>query len=83
MKISSENDFFVRVGMVFSSDRARMHFFDLWALWVVVVLLVRLGAFGSRTKAGHCFQLTQACQLWPHSGLPKACLPLPKMSFFF
>ena len=33
MKISSENDFFVRVGMVFSSDRARMNFFDLWALW--------------------------------------------------
>ena len=32
MKISSENDFFVRVGMVFSSDRARMNFFDLWAL---------------------------------------------------
>ena len=34
MKISSENDFFVRVGMVFTSDRARMVFFDLWALWV-------------------------------------------------
>ena len=33
MKISSENDLFVRVGMVFSSDRARMNFFDLWALW--------------------------------------------------
>ena len=25
----------MRVGMVFSSDRARMNFFDLWALWVV------------------------------------------------
>ena len=33
MKFSSENDFFVRVGMFFSSDRARMNFFDLWALW--------------------------------------------------
>ena len=32
MNISSENDFFVRVGMVFSSDRARMDFLDLWAL---------------------------------------------------
>ena len=36
MKISSENDFFVRVGMVFSSDRARMNFFDLWALWAAL-----------------------------------------------
>ena len=37
MKISSENDFFARVGMVFSSDRARMNFFDLWALWEPMV----------------------------------------------
>ena len=35
MKISSENDFFVRGGMVFSSDRARMNFFDLWPLWAM------------------------------------------------
>ena len=35
MKISSENEHFVRGGMVFSCVRARMNFFDPRALWVV------------------------------------------------
>ena len=33
MKISSENENFVRGGMVFSCIRARMNFFDPGALW--------------------------------------------------
>ena len=33
MKISCENENFVRGGMFFSCVRARMNFFDPWALW--------------------------------------------------
>ena len=33
MKISTENEHFVRGGLVFSCVRARMNFFDPWALW--------------------------------------------------
>ena len=35
MKISSENEIFVRGGMIFSCVRARMNFFDPRALWVL------------------------------------------------
>ena len=36
MKISSENENFARGGMIFSCIRARMNFFDPWALWVLL-----------------------------------------------
>ena len=37
MKISSENENFVRGGMAFSCAQARMNFFDPGALWVVTL----------------------------------------------
>ena len=50
MKTSNENGSFVRGGMVYSCVRARMNFFDLWALWPLGGL-----RFFLPILAVHCF----------------------------